>query len=450
MLLWIEGARASCCSRSLVSKACGSFWSSPALPLLLALPQRHLELGRVCKTHAHLPLRMQRRGASQAFVPSICGLFLPEDKGENVKPSKTTSVTAKKCWSPFKTEARAGSPEVPRAQSECSVGRWHRPSRCQTLWGWITVSPSRSDILRAAGCHGMATQGRKPLQSREKTNFKKTFQTVANKVSLALCLGMAPKSSLSPSDKALQPEMRVRCVGGVHVSVSGLENMCTVVARKSFLLWALFQKTSFLAFTTVPFLGTIQMFNPDWGQGAEDFSLLIHSLWPPGLGAASLGHSASGPTSVPRWVSGMGWSPGPWGDLCAALHPQPLASPVGKGSSLSLSREGGQPNTSGSKRRGGGGRALLLVWSCCFILRFCYWVDWFSLFKKSTSRTFATMWEFQLVSNERQTGTTTIKPWALSLPACSKKLGRGKKRANTFLFHTAIRTPASPRRAGPL
>lgn len=50
----------------------------------------------------------------------------------------------------------------------------------------------------------------------ERKQREKIFQRPASKVLLALSLGIAPKFSLSPSDKALQPEMRVRCVGGEH------------------------------------------------------------------------------------------------------------------------------------------------------------------------------------------------------------------------------------------
>lgn len=166
---------------------------------------------------------------------------------------------------------------------------------------------------------------------------------------------MAPKCSLSPSDKALQPGMRVRCVGAVHVSVSGLENTCTVVPRKSFLLWALLQKTSFLAFTTVPCsLGLPRCFTQPEDR---EPSFLCHSRCPPGLGAAS--------PHLSSWrCAGMGWSPRPW--VCST-DPQLLALPVGRGSSLS--REGGQPNTLEGKRREGGGE-LLMVCSYYSILRF--------------------------------------------------------------------------------
>lgn len=61
----------------------------------------------------------------------------------------------------------------------------------------------------------MATEGKKWLQSRKKIKKKKSLRP-ASKVLLALSLGIAPKLSLSLSDKALQPEMRVRCVGGEH------------------------------------------------------------------------------------------------------------------------------------------------------------------------------------------------------------------------------------------
>lgn len=155
---------------------------------------------------------------------------------------------------------------------------------------------------------GHAGQETAPKKRENKFKKKKIFQTVANKVSLALRLGMAPKSSLSPWDRALEPGMRVTCVGAVHVSVSGLENMCAVVPRKSFLLWALLQKTSFLAFTTVPgSLGLPRCLTQP--EDRELRSFLCHSLCPPGLGAASLFCE----------VGGMGWSPRPWSDQCAAL-----------------------------------------------------------------------------------------------------------------------------------
>lgn len=156
---------------------------------------------------------------------------------------------------------------------------------------------------------GRAGQETAPKQRENK--FKKNqqnFQAVANKVSLALRLGMAPKSSLSPSDKALQPGMRVRCVGAVHVSVSGLENICTVVPRKSFLLWALLQKTSFLAFTTVPCsLGLPRCLTQP--EDRELRSFLCHSLCPPGLGAASL--------FFVRWA---GWDGHPGRGVTTVLH----------------------------------------------------------------------------------------------------------------------------------
>lgn len=212
--------------------------------------QRQLELGKAeaglqnPRTPSPPDAERGTQRSISAFAQSVCSLFLWEDKGENVKPCKTT-MAAEKNVAPFKTK-KSWNP-----RGDCSVGWWCRPNKCQVLWGWITVSLSWSDILRAAGCHGMATEGKKLLQSRKKTNLKKIFQRLANKVSLALRLGIAPKFSLSPSDKALQPGMRVRCVGGERTYLPGLENICIVMRRKCFLLWALLQETFFLAFMIV-------------------------------------------------------------------------------------------------------------------------------------------------------------------------------------------------------
>lgn len=67
-------------------------------------------------------------------------------------------------------------------------------------------------------------------------------------------------------------------------------------------------------------------------------------------------------------------------------------------------------------------------------------------FVKSISWNFATTWEFSLSSNERRTGTTTIKPCVLNLPGCSKK------RVNTIFSHhnsnPSLSPAGTPRDAG--
>lgn len=174
------------CSYSGVSETWGSSWLSPALPRL-CLPNCKGSLNlagqtRVCKTHASLPLRMQCVVWGERL--SLCTVcLLPFAlRSENVKLCKTILALKKKKNKnelPSKLKRAAGTTEVPEAQTYCSAGWWRYPKKLtsQKLWDWITVSLSWSGFLGAAGCHGMAMEGKKWLQSRKKTNKQNLSET---------------------------------------------------------------------------------------------------------------------------------------------------------------------------------------------------------------------------------------------------------------------------------
>lgn len=72
---------------------------------------------------------------------------------------------------------------------------------------------------------------------------------------------------------------------GVHVSVPGLENICTVMPRKTFLLWALLPKTFYIASTTVPCcLGLPRCLTQPQGQRDWGVSFALFPL-PPRCGS---------------------------------------------------------------------------------------------------------------------------------------------------------------------